>query len=179
MWTTYPSISIFRAKLQLVTDPLTLCTFFPHEFRVEVPFHRQATYFYQLNYHRQAGQRAFVLDIRKIPTLSQCIMSASALRESCFAFRAALTSAPNVSKPGQSSIFAILYHPYTFYSSWAAHGMLQNPFVLHFILHTHALLLVAQPYIMRLDRSLQEKRHVSRFNYQRKSLHREVSVTFG
>ena len=32
---------------------------------------------------------------------------------------------------------------------------------------------------MRLDRSLQEKRHVSRFNYQRKSLHREVSVTFG
>lgn len=26
---------------------------------------------------------------------------------------------------------------------------------------------------------MQEKRHVSRFNYQRKSLHREVSVTFG
>ena len=26
---------------------------------------------------------------------------------------------------------------------------------------------------------MQEKRHVSRFNYQRKSLHREGSVTFG
>ena len=27
----------FRAKLQLVADPLTFRTFFPHEFRVEVP----------------------------------------------------------------------------------------------------------------------------------------------
>ena len=27
-------------------------------------------YFYQLNHHRQAGQRAFVLDIRKIPTVT-------------------------------------------------------------------------------------------------------------
>ena len=61
---------ILRAKLQLVADPLTLCTFFPHKFRVEVPFHRQTTYFYQLNHHRQAGQRAFVLDIRKIPTVT-------------------------------------------------------------------------------------------------------------
>ena len=50
-----------------MADPLTFRTFFPHEFRVEVPLHGQTTYFYQLNHHRQAGQRAFVFDVRNIP----------------------------------------------------------------------------------------------------------------
>ena len=90
----------FWAKLQLVADPLTLCTFFSHEFRVEVLFHRQThirvceamkapvgllsdqavcgsrwrglapTSANQLNHHRQAGQRAFVFDVRKIPAVT-------------------------------------------------------------------------------------------------------------
>lgn len=68
--TFYDGQVFFRAKLQLVADPLTLCTFFPHKFRVEVPFHRQTTYLYQLNHHRQAGQRAFVFDVRKIPAVT-------------------------------------------------------------------------------------------------------------
>ena len=53
-----------------MADPLTFRTFFPHEFRVEVPLHGQTTYFYQLNHHRQAGQRAFVFDVRKIPAVT-------------------------------------------------------------------------------------------------------------
>ena len=114
--TFYDGQVFFQAKLQLVADPLTLCTFFPHKFRVEVPFHRQTTYFYQLNHHRQAGQRTPRFRCSQ-DTGCHSIMSASA-RENCFAFRAALTSAPNVSKPGQSSIFAILHHPYTFFSSF-------------------------------------------------------------
>ena len=73
--------------------------------------------------------------------LSQCIMSASTLRESCFAFRAALTSAPNVSKPGQSSIFAILHHPYTFYSSWTIGEMMQSALLLNFIVHSLSIVL--------------------------------------
>ena len=36
--TFYDGQVFFRAKLQLVADPLTLCTFFPHKFRVEVVF---------------------------------------------------------------------------------------------------------------------------------------------
>jgi hypothetical protein len=68
-------------------------------------------------------------------------MSASALRESCFAFRAALTSAPNVSKPGQSSIFAILHHPYTFYSSWTIGEMMQSALLLNFIVHSLSIVL--------------------------------------
>ena len=38
--TFYDGQVFFRAKLQLVADPLTLCTFFPHKFRVEVSLHR-------------------------------------------------------------------------------------------------------------------------------------------
>ena len=34
-----------------------------------------------------------------------------------FAFRASFTSAPKVSKPGQSFTFAIKHHPHTFYIS--------------------------------------------------------------
>ena len=69
-WHLLRWVSIFRAKLQLVADPLTFRTFFPHEFRVEVPLHGQTTYFYQLNHHRQTGQRAFVFDVRKIPAVT-------------------------------------------------------------------------------------------------------------
>ena len=43
--------------------------------------------------------------------------SAKSFRARFFAFRASFTSAPKVSKPGQSSIFAILHHPHTFYIS--------------------------------------------------------------
>ena len=43
--------------------------------------------------------------------------SAKSFRVRCFAFRAVLTSAPKVSNPGQSSTFAILHHPLTFYIS--------------------------------------------------------------
>jgi hypothetical protein len=37
-----------------------------------------------------------------------------------FDFRASFISAPKVSNPGQSSIFAILHHLFTFYSSCVA-----------------------------------------------------------
>ena len=43
--------------------------------------------------------------------------SAKSFRARFFAFRASFTSAPKVSKPGQSSTFAIQHHPHTFYIS--------------------------------------------------------------
>ena len=43
--------------------------------------------------------------------------SAKSFRARFFAFRASFTSAPKVSKPGQSFTFAIQHHPYTFYIS--------------------------------------------------------------
>ena len=41
--------------------------------------------------------------------------SAKSFRARFFAFRASFTSAPKVSKPGQSFTFAIQHHPHTFY----------------------------------------------------------------
>ena len=41
--------------------------------------------------------------------------SAKSFRARFFAFRASFTSAPKVSKPGQSLTFAIQHHPHTFY----------------------------------------------------------------
>ena len=49
--------------------------------------------------------------------LSIFTISAKSFRARFFAFRAAFTSAPKVSKPGQSLMFAILHHPHTFYIS--------------------------------------------------------------
>ena len=43
--------------------------------------------------------------------------SAKSFRARFFAFRASFTSAPKVSKPGQSLTFAIQHHPHTFYIS--------------------------------------------------------------
>ena len=43
--------------------------------------------------------------------------SAKSFRARFFAFRASFTSAPKVSKPGQSFTFAIQHHPHTFYIS--------------------------------------------------------------
>ena len=43
--------------------------------------------------------------------------SAKSFRARFFAFRASFTSAPKVSKPGQSSTFAIQHHQHTFYIS--------------------------------------------------------------
>ena len=65
---------------------------------------------------------------------SMLTISANVLRDRCFALRAAFTSAPKVSKPGQSLIFAILHHPLTLYSSYFVRGMLLYAIILHFII---------------------------------------------
>lgn len=66
---------------------------------------------------------------------SMLTISANVLRDRCFALRAAFTSAPKVSKPGQSLMFAILHHPLTLYISYFAYGMLLYAYKLHFIIH--------------------------------------------
>ena len=49
--------------------------------------------------------------------VSMFTFSAKSFRARFFAFRASFTSAPKVSKPGQSFTFAIQHHPHTFYIS--------------------------------------------------------------
>ena len=49
--------------------------------------------------------------------VSMFTFSAKSFRARFFAFRASFTSAPKVSKPGQSLTFAIQHHPHTFYIS--------------------------------------------------------------
>lgn len=79
-----------------------------------------------------------------------------------FAFRAALTSAPNVSKPGQSSIFAILHHPYTFYSSWTIGEMMQTAYMLNFIVHSLSIVFSGKSKYNRIWRCEHENLHYRR-----------------
>ena len=50
----------FRAKLQLVADPLPLFAFFPHDLRVKIPFHGKSADLNQLDHHRQARNRTLI-----------------------------------------------------------------------------------------------------------------------
>ena len=58
---------LFRAKLQLVTDPLPLFAFFPHDLRVKIPFHGKSADLNQLDHHRQARNRTLIFNVGKIP----------------------------------------------------------------------------------------------------------------
>ena len=107
----------FGTKFQLVADPLALLTFRTQHFGIEIPFHRKPAGLDKLDHDREAGDRPFILTGRLgiVPLFSMLAryrhsiptISASALRARRRAFRAAFTSAPKVSKPGQSSTFAI------------------------------------------------------------------------
>ena len=57
----------FRAKLQLVADPLPLFAFFSHNLRVKIPFHGKSADLNQLDHHRQARNRTLILNVGKIP----------------------------------------------------------------------------------------------------------------
>ena len=56
----------FRAKFQLVADPLPLFAFLPHDFRVEILLHGKPADFDKLYDNRQAGNRAVIFDVGKI-----------------------------------------------------------------------------------------------------------------
>ena len=96
----------FGTKFQFVADPLPPFAFLPHDLRVKIPFYGKPAGFNKLYDNRQAGNGPLVFDVGKIAPVN-IYFSAIALREMRFACRAAFTSEPKVSKPGQSSIFAI------------------------------------------------------------------------
>ena len=89
----------------------------PHDPLIEISLHRQTADFYKLYDDRQAGDRAPSFSIRWQDTCYSIFtfrLNLFAVR--FFAFRA-FTSAPKVSKPGQSLTFTIQHHPHTFYIS--------------------------------------------------------------
>ena len=57
----------FRAKLQLMADPLPLCAFFPHDLRVKISLYGKSADLNQLDHHRQARNRTLILNVGKIP----------------------------------------------------------------------------------------------------------------
>ncbi len=64
----------FRAKLQLVADPLPLFAFFSHNLRVKIPFHGKSADLNQLDHHRQARNRTLILNVGKIPPFNPTIL---------------------------------------------------------------------------------------------------------
>ena len=57
----------FRAKLQLMADPLPLCAFFPHDLRVKISLYGKSADLNQLDHHRQARNCTLILNVGKIP----------------------------------------------------------------------------------------------------------------
>ena len=60
----------FRTELQLVADPLAQLAFLSHDLWIEISLHRQAADFYKLYDDRQAGDRALVFNVGKIPGIN-------------------------------------------------------------------------------------------------------------
>ena len=57
---------VFRAKFQLVADPLPLFAVPSYDFRVEILLHGKSADFDKLDHNREAGERAFIFNIGKI-----------------------------------------------------------------------------------------------------------------
>ena len=57
---------VFRAKFQLVADPLPLFAVPAYDFRVEILLHGKPADFDKLDHNREAGDCAFIFNIGKI-----------------------------------------------------------------------------------------------------------------
>ena len=55
---------------ELLSDPLAQLAFLSHDLWIEISLHRQAADFYKLNDNRQAGDRALVFNVGKIPGIN-------------------------------------------------------------------------------------------------------------
>ena len=71
---------MFRAKFQLVADPLPLFAVPSHDFRVEIPFYGKPADFNKLDHNREAGDRAFILNIGKIAPVSYTHLTLPTIR---------------------------------------------------------------------------------------------------
>ena len=58
---------VFRAKFQLVADPLPLFAVPSYDFRVEILLHEKPADFDKLDHNREAGDRPFILNVGEIP----------------------------------------------------------------------------------------------------------------
>ena len=97
---------MFRAKFQLLSDPLAQLAFLSHDLWIEISLHRQAADFYKLYDDRQVGIVPSFSMLARYP-VSMFTFSAKSFRARFFAFRASFTSAPKLSNPGQFLTFAI------------------------------------------------------------------------
>ena len=61
---------LFRVEFQLLSDPLAQLAFLSHDLWIEISLHRQAADFYKLYDDRQAGDRALVFNVGKIPGIN-------------------------------------------------------------------------------------------------------------
>ena len=89
-----------------MADPLALFAFLPHDLRVKVPLHGKPAGFNKLDDNRQAGDSPLVLNIGKIAVIYvDNLRQGAAGQTPCFPGRFHVCA--KLSKPGQSSMFAI------------------------------------------------------------------------